>query len=116
MSDDPRIGQYERERDAAVTLAHQAMLTSYIGAPPPGLRGDADRMVAALIKVGWTPPGEQTVEHALELPSGGMQVRADGLERVYPLDQWIVDKQHQGARVHRRRIIVVDDWTEVRRG
>ncbi|MFC3516931.1 hypothetical protein ACFORO_42690 [Amycolatopsis halotolerans] len=32
------------------------MTSSYIGATPPGLRGDADRMVAALINAGWTPP------------------------------------------------------------
>lgn len=59
---DPRIAQFERERAEAVELAHRAMLTSYIGGPPAGLRGDADRMVAALIKVGWTPPGERTTE------------------------------------------------------
>ncbi|WP_037355477.1 hypothetical protein [Amycolatopsis orientalis] len=55
-ADDPRIAQYERERAEAIEIAHKAMTTSYIGAPPPGLRGDADRMVAALIKAGWTPP------------------------------------------------------------
>ncbi|WP_290055651.1 hypothetical protein [Amycolatopsis solani] len=87
MTDDPRIGQYERERAEAVELAHRAMLTSYIGAPPPGLRGDADRMVAALLKAGWTPPGELTAEHA-----------------------WV------DGKAYRRRVIVVEDWTEVAGG
>ena len=35
--DDPRVAQFERERADAVELAHRAMATSYIGAPPPGL-------------------------------------------------------------------------------
>ncbi len=113
--DDPRVAQFERERADAVELAHRAMATSYIGAPPPGLRGDADRMVAALIKQGWTPPGERTTEHALKMSGGGMHVRPTGLERVYPLGEWIVDAQRVGYQVYRRRIIVVDDWTEVPR-
>jgi hypothetical protein len=82
--EDHRVEQYERERAEAVDAAHRAMLTSYIGAPPPGLRGDADRMVAALLKAGWTPPGAPTTEHA-----------------------------EVGAKTYRRRVIVVDDWTEV---
>ena len=85
--DDPRIAGYERERAAAVELAHRAMLTSYIGSPPPGLRGDADRMVAALLKDGWTPPGETVTETAMV-----------------------------GEKVFRRRVIVVEDWREVPRG
>lgn len=81
---DPRIEQYERERAEAVELAHRAMLTSYIGGPPPGLRGDADRMVAALLKAGWTPPGESILETAAV-----------------------------GAKVFRRKVILVEDWREV---
>lgn len=113
--DDPRADQYERERAEAVEVAHKAMLTSYIGAPPAGLRGDADRMVAALLKAGWTPPREPVVEHALKMSGGGMQVRPTGLERVYPLGEWIADEQRVGHRVLRRRVVVVDDWTEVPR-
>jgi len=75
MTADPRIAQYERERAGAVELAHRAMATSYIGTPPPGLRGDADRMVAALLKAGWTPPGEPIVEHAVRDSGGNMSVR-----------------------------------------
>lgn len=84
---DPRVEEYERERADAVEVAHRAMLTSYIGAPPPGLRGDADRMVAALLKVGWTPPGESILKHAA-----------------------------LGPRMFRRRVILVEDWREVPRG
>lgn len=62
------------------------------------------------------PVDEIVAEHALEMSGGGMHVRADGLDEVYPLDQWIADQQRHGARVHRRRVIVVDDWTKVPRG
>ncbi|EOD66885.1 hypothetical protein [Amycolatopsis vancoresmycina] len=117
MAEDPRIEQYERERADAIELAHRAMLTSYIGAPPPGLRGDADRMVAALINAGWTPPSEPATEHAEQYTSGAMLVRnpAPEVERVYPLTQWIQDQQRHGGRIFKRRVIVVDDWTEVPR-
>lgn len=59
-----------------------------------------------------------TVEHAIEMSGGGMHVRADydGRERVYPLAEWIEHHQRDGGRVHKRRIIVVEDWTEVPRG
>jgi len=86
-TEDPRIEQYERERAEAIDIAHRAMATSYIGAPPPGLRGDADRMVAALLAAGWVPPGGWTTEYAE-----------------------VEDK------TFRRRVIVVEDWTEVPRG
>lgn len=111
---DPRIAQYEQERADAVELAHKAMSSSYIGAPPANLRGDADRMVAALLKAGWTPPGGTIVEHASPYAWGAMLVRGDdeNLDREYPLDRWIADEQRLGG-VMRRRIIVVEDWTEV---
>lgn len=59
------------------------------------------------------PNGPIVTEHAVEMTGGGMHVRAEGLERVYPLDQWVADRQRQGARVRRRRVIVIEDWTEV---
>lgn len=115
---DPREAQYERERADAVEVAHRAMLTSYIGTPPAGLRGDADRMVAALIKAGWTPPGESTTEHAVRMSGGGMHVRTSDpeVERIYPLAEWIATRQRDGDKIFRRRVIVVEDWTEVPRG
>lgn len=116
MTEDPRIAEFERERDEAVELAHRAMLTSYIGKPPPIMRGDADRMVAALLKAGWTPPSEAVVEHAVRMSDGGMHVRNahPQTERVYPLTEWIraMYTVHQ-TRVFKRRVIVVEDWTEV---
>lgn len=116
MADDPRIAQYEQERADAIDIAHRAMATSYIGAPPANLRGDADRMVAALLKAGWTPPGGTVVEHGLLMSGGGVHVRADDIEHVYPLADWIEHHKRQGAQVMCRRVIVVEDWSEVPRG
>lgn len=60
---------------------------------------------------------EPVVEHAIEMSGGGMQVRWDDpeLERIYPLAKWIGAQQRFGAKVHRRVIVVVEDWTEVPR-
>jgi hypothetical protein len=57
------------------------------------------------------------VEHAIEMSGGSMAVRPGDpeLEQVYPLAQWIPHKQEFGGKVYRRRIIVVEDWTEVPR-
>lgn len=109
---DPRIAQYEAERAEAIELAHKAMSSSYIG-PPPKLRGDAERMVAALLKAGWTPPSGTEVEYAQPLAGGGAQVRAEGFADTYPVDQWISDVKACGGYIIRRKIIVVEDWVDV---
>lgn len=85
MTDDP----YAQERAEAVELAHKAMASSYIGAPPPRLRGDAERMVAALVKAGWTPPSV-------------------GIDEYTVTGVW--------RQTFRRRVIVVEDWREVTSG
>ena len=54
------------------------------------------------------------IEHAIDMTSG-MLVRTSGLERVYPLAEWIKDQQHHGGRVWRRRIVIVEEWVEVPR-
>lgn len=55
------------------------------------------------------------VEHAIGMSGGSMQVRNDHpeIERIYPLAKWIPDHQRHGGKVYTRRVIVVDDWTEV---
>lgn len=57
------------------------------------------------------------VEHAIGMSGGSMQVRPNDpeIERIYPLAKWIPDHQRHGGKVYTRRVIVVDDWTEVPR-
>jgi hypothetical protein len=43
-----------------------------------------------------------------------MDIRSPGgTERLYPAEQWARDQQALGARVFRRRVVVVEDWAEV---
>jgi uncharacterized secreted protein with C-terminal beta-propeller domain len=58
----------------------------------------------------------EVVEHALRMAGGAMQVRADGIEDVYPVAEWIAHKQADGVHVYRRVITVIEDWEEVPRG
>jgi hypothetical protein len=74
-------------------------------------------VVEALTAAGMLASGPPVVEHALGYKSGDMQVRASGpdVEEAYPLDRWISNNQRLGGKVHRRTVIVVEDWVEVPR-
>lgn len=66
----------------------------------------------------WRPSvAEPVTEHAERYTSGAMLVRnsASEVERVYPLEQWIPDQQAHGGRIFKRRVIVVEGWTEIPR-
>lgn len=54
-------------------------------------------------------------EHAIRMSDGSMQVRNSDpeLERIYPFERWVENQQRSGGTVYRRRIVVVEDWTEV---
>jgi hypothetical protein len=56
------------------------------------------------------------VEHAVRMAGGGYHIRSDGqdIERIYPTEEWIEHQIRSGAMVYKRRVIVVEDWTEVR--
>jgi len=54
-------------------------------------------------------------EHATQMTGGGYHIRAGGIERVFPLDEWIKSEQKFGT-VYRRRILEIEDWSEVPRG
>lgn len=47
---------HEAQRDELAAKILKRMRSSYIGAQPPGLRGDAERAVWAVIHEGWQPP------------------------------------------------------------
>lgn len=57
--------------------------------------------------------GEAT-EYGLLMSGGGVHVRNDdpGIEHIYPLVEWIKDHNRDGGKVLKRRIIVLEDWTE----
>lgn len=60
---------------------------------------------------------EPIVEHAILMSDGGMQVRSDDpeIEDIFPLAKWIEVQQRFGGKVYTRKVIVVEDWTEVAR-
>ncbi|MEU0465039.1 hypothetical protein ABZ215_13630 [Amycolatopsis sp. NPDC006131] len=62
--------------------------------------------------------GSVVTEHAIMMSGGGMHVRNPGpdTERIYPLKTWIEHQQRDGGKVYRRRVIVIEDWTEVSHG
>lgn len=47
---------HETQREALAAAILKRMTSSYIGASPPALRGDAERAVWAVIHEGWQPP------------------------------------------------------------
>lgn len=54
------------------------------------------------------PVVDVTTEYADRVPSGGMHIRTD--QDIYP---WVEERRKKGAYVYRRRVIVVESWTEV---
>lgn len=58
---------------------------------------------------------EEVTEHAVMMSGGGMHIRcaAPEVENVYPLTKWIEHQQRRGGKVYRRRVVVLEDWTEV---
>jgi hypothetical protein len=58
---------------------------------------------------------DEVTEYAIRMSGGGMHVRKahPQIERIFPLAEWMKHTQRDGGRVYRRRVIVVEDWTEV---
>ena len=58
---------------------------------------------------------EPVTEYGLLMSGGGFQVRWNDpeIEDIYPTPRWIENTIRTGGHVRRRRVIVVDDWTEV---
>lgn len=58
---------------------------------------------------------QDTTEHAQQFASGSMLVRNPhpDIERIYPVADWIRDEQRNGGKIYRRRIVVLEDWTEI---
>jgi hypothetical protein len=58
--------------------------------------------------------GEQVLEFAARAIDGGVEIRTTRDENPqYPVAQWARDQQALGARVQRRRIVVLEDWADL---
>ncbi len=73
--------------------------------------GATDEQLAEAARV----DGQDTVEHAQLFAGGSMLVRNPhpDVERIYPVADWIRHEQGHGGKIYRRRIVVIEDWTEV---
>jgi hypothetical protein len=58
--------------------------------------------------------GHEVIEYAARNQDGDLLIRVARPGEPYPAGQWARDQQALGARVLRRKVIVVDDWTEMR--
>ena len=58
---------------------------------------------------------EPVTEHAHLMSGGGYHVwnTEPYIEKIYPLEQRIKNGQQHGGHVYKRRVIVVEDWTEL---
>ena len=59
--------------------------------------------------------GPVITEHAHLMRDGGYHVwnTEPYILEIYPLEEKIAHGQQHGGKVYRRRVIVVEDWTEV---
>lgn len=57
---------------------------------------------------------EPVTEYGQQMSGGGFHVRVNdpAVDRVYPLSAWIEHRVREG-NCWRRRVVVVEDWTEV---
>lgn len=53
---DPRIAQYEAERDKLARAIHKRVQSSSTSRTVPYMVGDAERAAAAVVMEGWMPP------------------------------------------------------------
>lgn len=57
---------------------------------------------------------EVVTEHGTsDYGSLGMTVLSEQFEREYPLAEWLDHEIGKGRKVYRRKVIVIEDWTEV---
>jgi hypothetical protein len=88
-----------------------------LGEHPPGVPCSEivpDPRYAALAAAGDGPP--VVTEYATLMSGGGWHVRWADPETFAPaaeLAAWIAAKRRTGSTVGRRRLVVVEDWTEV---
>lgn len=79
------------------------------------LEGIQENPVVQAYERAYARQGGPQTEYALLMAGGGMQVRNPhpDVERIYPVAEWIRNERENGAKVYRRRVVVIEDWTEV---
>lgn len=85
------------------------------GTPDGAVAGIATMDLACLVDVARTfLAADEVTEYGQQMSGGGFHVRVTGpdYERYYPLADWIEHKVRDG-NCWRRRVVVVEDWTEV---
>jgi hypothetical protein len=89
---------HEAQREALAAAIHKRMRSSYIGAPPPLLRGDAERAVWAVIHEGWSPPvSEELIDHVWG-KAHALEMECQGWARIQRGDvEWILAEAAKGV-------------------
>lgn len=89
---------HEAQREALAAAMHKRMTSSYIGAPPPKLRGDAERAVWAVIHEGWQPPVTDALVDHVWRKANRLDVETNGWPRITRGDvEWILREAAKGV-------------------
>lgn len=89
---------HEAQREALAAAIHKRMTSSYIGAPPPKLRGDAERAVWAVIHEGWQPPVTDVLVDHVFRKANALEMECNGWPRIDRGDvEWILREAAKGV-------------------
>lgn len=58
----------------------------------------------------------EVTEYGIVMSGGGHNIRPDGIEKHYPLREWLERKTRDGMTIEKRTIIIVKDWEKVKPG
>lgn len=85
---------HEAQREELAAAMLKRMTSSYIGAPPPKLRGDAER---AVIHEGWQPPPSEALVDHVWRKAHALEMAVNGWPRIQRGDvEWILLEAAKG--------------------
>jgi len=89
---------HEAQREALAAAMLKRMTSSYIGAPPPALRGDAERAVWAVVWEGWQPPVTDALIDHVWNKAHALEMAVNGWPRIQRGDvEWILREAEKGV-------------------
>jgi len=89
---------HEAQREALAAAMLKRMTSSYIGAPSPALRGDAERATWAVIWEGWQPPVTEALIDHVWRKANRLDVETNGRPRITRGDvEWILREAEKGV-------------------